>query len=264
MNKLLRHIALTLPLLLFACTAAAQKMPERSELRKGNRAYDKGEYSESVARYESALKMAPASFEAGYNLGNALYKAERYDNAEKTLEKVTQDSLRTDIERSEAFYNLGNARFQQKKYQEALESYRQAMRLNPDDREAKYNYAYTKRLLENNDQNQQQQQDQQDKKNQQDQQQQQQGGDNQQQNDPSKQDGKQDGKQDPQQNGKQDPQQGQDPQKKDGEKDGQPLEAGISPQEQQQMLDAIQAQEDKTQEKLKEKKGVIVRGKKNW
>ena len=45
---------------------------------------------------------------------------------------------------------------------------------------------------------------------------------------------------------------------------GQPTPSGISPQEQQQMLDAIQAQEDKTQEKLKEKQGVVVRGRKNW
>ena len=52
--------------------------------------------------------------------------------------------------------------------------------------------------------------------------------------------------------------------KLDVEKQGQPTPSGISPQEQQQMLDAIQAQEDKTQEKLKEKQGVVVRGKKNW
>ena len=44
----------------------------------------------------------------------------------------------------------------------------------------------------------------------------------------------------------------------------QPVPAGISPQEQEQMLDAIQAQEDRTQDKLKEKQGVVVRGTKNW
>ena len=69
-----------------------------------------------------------------------------------------------------------------------------------------------------------------------------------------------DGKQDPQDNkGDQ-----QDNKGDKGDQQGQPTPSGISPQEQQQMLDAIQAQEDKTQEKLKEKQGVVVRGKKNW
>ena len=49
-----------------------------------------------------------------------------------------------------AFYNLGNAQFKQQKYKEALESYKQSLRLNPADQQAKYNYAYTKRLLDDN------------------------------------------------------------------------------------------------------------------
>ena len=63
---------------------------------------------------------------------------------------------------------------------------------------------------------------------------------------------------------KQDPQDGKGDKGDKGDQQGQPTPSGISPQEQQQMLDAIQAQEDKTQEKLKEKQGVVVRGKKNW
>ena len=62
----------------------------------------------------------------------------------------------------------------------------------------------------------------------------------------------------------------QNPAQPDKEQEGdpqgepQPVPAGISPQEQEQMLDAIQAQEDRTQDKLKEKQGVVVRGSKNW
>ena len=51
---------------------------------------------------------------------------------------------------------------------------------------------------------------------------------------------------------------------RDDRQPGQPRENGISPEEQERMLDAIQTQEDKTQEKLKEKAGVVVRGNKNW
>lgn len=253
--------------LLAATEATAQQMPERSLVRKGNRQYNKGEYGEAIKRYEEALKAAPESFEATYNLGNALYKAERFDTAEQTILQATADTLRTDNELAETYYNLGNAQFKQKKYKEALESYKQSLRLNPSDMEAKYNYAYTKRLLDdqnkdggggNDQQNQDQNQDQ-NQQNQNDQgQQNPQQGDNKQQGDNNP-DKKQDG--DPQQQ----PAKPDDSQGDKGDGKGQPTPSGISPQEQEQMLDAIQAQEDKTQEKLKEKRqGVVVRGKKNW
>lgn len=246
---------------------AAQQMPERGLVRKGNRNYNKGRYNEAIEHYGEAAKIAPNQFEATYNLGNALYKAEMFDRAEQTMMKAAADSLRTEEERAEAYYNLGNAQFKQQKYKEALASYKQSLRLNPSDMEAKYNYAYTKRLLEDN-QNQQNQNQQNQDQNQQQNQNQQGGGQNQQGNDQqNKQD--QNGKQNPQ-----DQQQGQGEQqpaqldqnkgdKQQGEAQATP--SGISEQEQQQMLDAIQAQEDRTQEKLKkEKQGVIVRSKKNW
>ena len=229
-----RILSITFVLLFAAAGVQAQQLPERSLVRKGTRQYNKGEYETAIQRYEAALKAAPGLFEATYDLGNALYKAERFDRAEQTMQQAAADTLRSDTERAEAFYNLGNAQFKQKKYQEALESYKQSLRLNPADMETKYNYAYTKRLLDQNqngggggnDRNQNQ---------------------DQQQNQPQNPNGN------PDQNGEQKP----------GE--GQPTPSGISPQEQEQMLDAIQAQEDKTQEKLKEKaKGVVVRGRKNW
>lgn len=260
------HILLVM--LFVATGAAAQRMPERAQVRKGTREYHKGNYEEAIKRYGTALTLAPGQFEATYDLGNALYKAEMYDRAEQTMMQAAADTLRSDAERAEAWYNLGNARFKQQKYQEALESYRQSLRLNPDDMEAKYNYAYTKRLLDKDNQgggggNDQQNQDQQNRQNQnqQGQQDQDKNQDQQDQNQDQNRDQDKDGQQDSQQgDGQQDPQ--QDPQQ--GEGDGQPVESGISEQEQQQILDAIQAQEDRTQEKLKEKQSVVVRGRKNW
>lgn len=260
------------PFLLAAAGVSAQSMPERSLVRKGNRQYNKGNYEQAISRYEQALQAVAGQFEATYDLGNALYKAERFDRAEQTMQQAAADSLRTDDERAEAFYNLGNAQFKQQKYKEALESYKQSLRLNPSDMETKYNYAYTKRLIDDNedgggggddknqdkDQNQDQQQQgngqdkqdgdqQQDDKGQKGDDQEQQGGDQEQQGDrqqyPSQPDKEGEGDQEGQQ---------------------QPVPAGISPQEQEQMLDAIQAQEDRTQDKLKEKQGVVVRGTKNW
>ncbi len=239
-------------------TASAQRMPERSAVRSGNRQFNKGNYEESIERYGKALNFAPGSFEATYDLGNALYKAERYDQAEQTMRQAAADTLRNEKERAEAFYNLGNAQFRQKKYKEALESYKQSLRLDPSDMEAKYNYAYTKKLLDDQQnggggQDQQQDQDQQNQQNQQNNE----NSDNQKNED----DGRQDSQQNDPQQQPSEPQQGDDDERQ-GEP--QPVPAGISEQEQEQILDAIQAQEDRTQEKLKEKQGVVVRGGKNW
>ena len=252
------HILLFVVAVSVADAAAAQQMPERAAVRNGNRQFHKGNYEASIERYRKALTFAPTSFEATYDLGNALYEAERYDQAEQTMRQAAADTLRTETERAEAFYNLGNAQFRQQKYKEALESYKQSLRFNPADMEAKYNYAYTKKLLDDQQQNggdgQQDQQDRQDDQNQQndDGQEQQNGADPQQGDDDQQDDNNEPQNDDGQQGDEQS--QGQ----------SQPVPAGISEQEQQQMLDAIQAQEDRTQEKLKEKQGVVVRGNKNW
>lgn len=265
----MQRYVILLAALLAAVSALGQQMPERREVRKGNRLYNKGEYQQSIDRYGRALMLDPASFEATYNLGNALSKAEMYDKAEQMQNRAAADTLRSDTERAEAYYNLGNTQFRQKKYREALESYKRSLLLNPDDREAKYNYAYTKHLLDDEqknggggggDQNQQNkdQQNQQGQNNQNQQGQDQNKDQNKDQQDQNK--DQQDQNQDQQGQG-----QGQ-PDGKDGEQgEGQPRPEGISPQEQEQMLDAIQAQEDRTQEKLKEKRrAMVVRSGKNW
>ena len=255
------HRLLTILFLFAALTASAQRMPERREVRRGNRLYNRGDYTTAVERYARALLYDPGSFEAAYNLGNALYKSEWFDKAEEMMTRAAADSLRTDAERAEAFYNLGNAQFQQQKYKEALESYRRSLLLNPDDMEAKYNFAYTKKLLEQqqDDNNQgggggsddQKQQDRQDEQN------------SDKQNDSSG-DDEQSG--DPQQEeGESSPDSGDGEQDNDDEQNGeQSLPAGMSEQEMERMLDAIQAQEDKTQDKLKEKQGRVVKSRKNW
>ena len=238
-------------MMIFALVAScvmAQNMPERSLVRKGNRQFGRERYERSVDSYTRALEAAPRCFEAGYNLSNALFRSERYDKAEQTLKNFVVDSTRTEVERAEAYYNLGNTQFMQQKLKEALESYRNSLRLNPDDMEVKYNYAYTKRLLE---QQQQQQQNQQNNQNQ---------DQNQNQNDQNNQEKEEN--QDNKEQKQNDPNQNRDQQKPE-EKEEQQRE-GISPQEREAMLEAIQAQEDKTQEKVKEKQGVVVFGNKNW
>lgn len=280
------HIIFTVLALLCVTTLSAQKMPERGLVRKGNRLFDKERYTQSADAYQHALNHDSTSFEARYNLGNTMIRRAMADTtayadpqssaakmsqgfisqAEGLLQAAAADSLRTADERADAFYNLGNSQFIQQKLQEALKSYRQSLVLRPDDMEAKYNYALTKKLLEqqqqqqqdqqNNDQNQDQQQD---ENQNQDQNQQGNNDQNQNQDKNDQNDNKQDKNEDQQGGG--DNEQKEQPQQPQGQKP----KSGMSEEQQQQLLNAIQAQEDKTQEKLDEKKkGIIIRGKKNW
>ena len=249
MRSVAKYIVVAFLLLFVGGEVSAQQMKERGLVRKGNRQFKREQFEKSVDSYQRALQHDSTSFEAKYDLASALYRTERYEKAEKTLLGIVNDTTRTELERGEVAYNLGNTQFAQQKYKEALSSYRQAMRCNPNDEDAKFNYAFTKRLIQQQEQQQQQQnQDQnqdnkeqnQDKQNQQDNQNQQ-GEDKQDQQQPQNQDGKEE-----QQQGEQ------------------PQEGAMTPEQQEALLQAIQAEEDKTQDKLKEKAGVLIRGNKNW
>lgn len=238
-----RYISIFLTVVLLSVTALCQRMPERGLVRRGNRQFAKEHYERSVELYNKALNYSPSQFEASFDLASALFRLKRYDKAQQILEKLSKDSLRCETDRGDVAYNLGNVLVAQNKLKEALAQYRQAMRMNPKDQQAKYNYAYVKKMLEqqqNENQNKDQNKDQ-----------------NQDQNKDQNQDQNKD------QNKNQDQDQNKGQQKNEDDKQQQ-NPSGIDDKEQQAMLDAIQAQEDKTQDKLKEKKGIIVVGGKNW
>ena len=276
MRNLLRYIALVaVALLSLAPSVEAQNMPERGLIRKGNKLFNRELYTRSSEAYQEAMLHDSTLFEGRYNLANALIRQAMADStatqnaesaeanmsagylsqAEGLLKKAALDSLQSDAARADAYYNLGNAQFVQQKLQEALSSYRKALTLRPDDMEAKYNYALTKKLLEQN-----QNQNQDNKNNDQNQNQN---------NEDQNQDQQQDPNKDQQQNQDQNKDGGGDD-KQDEQEDKKPNEqpqnrSGMSEEQQKQLLDAIQAQEDKTQDKLDKKaKGIIVKGRKNW
>ena len=280
---------LSLPLM-----SVGQNLPERGLVRKGNRQFNKGRYDNSSELYQRALLHDSTAFEARYNLGNSLLRRAMADTlayqnpqsaeakmaagyvaqAEGLLQKASADSLRNDADRSDAYYNLGNTQFVQQKLQDALRSYRRALTLNPDDMEAKYNYALTKKLLEQQQQNQNndQNQDNQNQDQNQDQNQQNQNGDgqndNQNNDQQQEQNNDQNQNQDQNQGGEDDEEQnsGGEDQNDGQEQEGEaPPRSGMNDKQREQVLNAIQAQEDKTQEKLDEKeKGILIRGRKNW
>ena len=145
-------------------TLYAQKYPERKLIRSGNKAYEKGNYEQSEVEYRRALEKYTASYEARFNLGNSLYKQERYDKSAEIFQSLGKDSLRRE-NLAAAHYNAGNALFQQRKFEEALEQYKESLRINPLDMDAKFNLAYTKEMLKNEQNQQNQNQDQNQDKN---------------------------------------------------------------------------------------------------
>ncbi len=258
----MKYIIIAIVMVANLVTLNAQEMPERREVRRGNNEYEKENYAEAIEHYNRAIELAPKSIEPIFNLSNALIESEQFEQGEQILQAIVADSLNSESLLAEAYYNLGNSQFHQEKYEEALESYKQSILRDPTDMEAKYNYAYTKAILDQNQdqQDQDQNQDQQDQDQNQDQQ------DQEQNQDQQDQEQNQDEQDQDQNQDQQDQDQNQDQQDQEQNQDQQDQDNRISEQEQNQMLDAIQAQEDKTQDKLKEEeaKGVMLRGMKNW
>ena len=240
--------------LLVLSPAILSAQSDRSEVRAGNRDFKKGQYREAEIDYKRALIADSASVTAKYNLGNALYKAESYNEAELYF-KDLGDTLKnlSKSKASDYFHNSGNLALKQKKYQEAVEAFKESLRLEPDNFETKSNLAYAQKMLKDQQQNQQsqnqqqQQQQQQDQNQDQNQQNQDQNQNNDQQNDQNQNNDQNRQNQDQQQQPQNQPQ--------------------ISPQAAQQMLQAIEDKEKQTQDKVKKAKALKEKSKekeKNW
>ena len=87
MRAVAKYMALVVALLLCS-EVSAQKMKERGLVRQGNREFKREKFEKSVDSYQEALKHDPNSFEAKYDLASALYRTERYEKAEKTLQAI--------------------------------------------------------------------------------------------------------------------------------------------------------------------------------
>ncbi len=228
------------------------KRGENSFIRSGNRAYKDGDFARSETNYKKALEANGASEKGKFNLGNAYYSQDKYKEAAGEFE-VAANFADDDAIKARSFHNLGNALLEEKQYKQSIEAYKQALRLNPKDMETKYNLAYAQQMLEQNpDQQQQQNQDQQQDENDQNQ-------DNQnQQNQDQQQDN-----QDQQQQENQDQQQQNQDQQQQQEQQRKP---NMSQQQIEQMLEALQYQEEKLQQKLQKSKARVKRVKveKDW
>ena len=222
--------------MLCAGSVAAQKA-ERKNVRDGNKQYNKDKYTEAEIAYRKSIEVNPRSIEGIYNLGNSLFKQEKFPEASEQYQLIGGQGERmlnedpANAERlAHMFHNLGNISMKSQEYQKSIEAYKQSLRLNPTDEETRYNLALAQKLLQNQ-QNQQQDQDDQQQDQEQDQEQEQ---DQQNQN------------QDQQQ---QDQQQDQEQEQKTQEEQQQNEQ--MSRDNAQQLLDAFLQDEKDTQEKVK-------------
>jgi Ca-activated chloride channel family protein len=153
--------ARTAALLLLITLAAARPAAAQNanpDIRSGNRYYKKQQLDKSIQQYQSAVKKAPANPTANYNLGNAQFRKNDYDQAAKAYDVTIQNSQDRAL-KEKGYYNKGVAMVKQKKLQESIDAWKQALKLNTDDTEARENLE--KALTQQKQQQQQQQKDQQ-------------------------------------------------------------------------------------------------------
>ena len=245
MRTILKY-SLTAFLLLLSC-AVALAQTDRKEVRAGNRQFKKGNWQNAEIEYRKAQVKDSSSFAANYNLAGALYREGNFDEAGKSLGRL-KDAAPVSANSADYYYNLGNIAVQKKDWKAAVDAYKQSLLRNPGDLDAKENYAYAKQMLKNeggDGGDGQQNQDQNNNQNQ----------DNQNNNNGQNQDNDQN--KDQNQNKDQD-QNGQ------GNQERQPK---ITPQAAQQLLQAIQAKEKETQEKVNKEKAEALKSRqkeKNW
>ena len=237
---------------------------DKSEVRKGNREYRKGEFKEAEIDYRRALVKDSLSFAANYNLACDLYRQEQYDEAGNYMKKIA-DQAAASARESDYYYNLGDIALAKQDYKGAVDAFEKALLLNPGDMDAKENYVYAKMMLQN-----QQNQQNQDNQNQDNQDNQNQDQDDQNQNQDQKQNDQNQDNQDQKQNDQNQDQNNNQDQSNDQNRQNQSpqqQDAKISPQAAQQMLQAIQAREKETQDKVNREKAAAMKSRqkeKNW
>lgn len=236
--------ASTLPLVIALALSTASAQTVRSHVGSGNDAYEKSRYPDAEAEYKKALQKDPVSREAQFNLGNAYYKQQRSDEAQRQYSNHIA-AAKTSGDQEMAYYNLGNTFFKSNKLEESLEAYKRALRLDPSDEDARYNYLLAKERLKQQDQKKQDQQNKQDQK-QQDKQNQQQ----------------QDQQQKDQQN--QNQQQPQQQQAKPDQTNQQQQKNQMQKQQADRILEALRNNEKEIQKKLRKRAAARVYIEKDW
>jgi len=117
---------------------AAKSQEEKPLVLKGNELYKKQQYEKAAEEYQKATDINSKNPKALYNLGNALYKSKKTEAAEKAYENAAGNA-KDATDKSRAVYNKGVSLTREKKLAESIEAYKETLRLNPKDEEARQN-----------------------------------------------------------------------------------------------------------------------------
>ncbi len=133
----------------------------RDSLEAARTAYQNKEYAEALKYYESAQKNAPENIDLSDEIAQSAYKAREFEKAQEIYRQNSSKKEST-IDKADNFHNLGNAQMKKKDYQGAIDSYKEALRLNPNDQQTRYNLSEAIRQLKNQQQQNKNNQDNQD------------------------------------------------------------------------------------------------------
>jgi Ca-activated chloride channel family protein len=222
---------------------------ERKVIRDGVRAYEEEEFGEAEVQFRKAENINQESYEAEFNTGAALYGQEKYEETVKQYQTMLD---RTDDagKKAQIWHNIGNSMLEAQQYAPSIEAYKSSLRLKPTDNETRYNLAYAKQKLK---EEQEQQQQDQNKDQEQDQ------------NNDQEQDQNKDQEQD-QNKDQKDKENDQEQDQSEDQQEPQPEPREISIEDAERMLKAIQQQEKDVKEKVDKEKAAAakVKTEKDW
>jgi len=237
----------------------SQQNEYESFIKKGNNSFEENTVL-SEQNYRKAISVSPEFVKGQYNFSNNLYENEYYDEA--LLNQIEASKYaKTTVDKHQIFHNIGNILMKQEMCKEAVEAYKNALKNNPKDDESRYNLALAKDCAkedenenesegedEDEDEDKEKDKEKDDNENQKDDKDQQ--GDEEKENEDQKENNKDD----------------KDQQSEDKNNDNKPREKKLSPQQIKNILEAMNQEESKVQEKMNAKKlkGVKLKNEKDW
>ena len=226
--------------LLISFTSFAQN--KKSLLREGNTLYADSSYNDAEMQYRKSLEKDQDYFNASFNLADAVYKQERYEESSLLFDALI-DNAPTENDLAKVFHNLGNSLVKEQKLDEAIDAYKNALRINPNDAETRHNLVLCKQKKQ--EQEQQQEENKEDKEDKEENKEEE-----------NKEDQEKNEKNKENQEQKQEDQQNQQEEKKEE----------MSKEDAEKMLEAIQQKEKDLQKELQKKKvkGKRIKVLKDW
>ena len=135
----MRKVLFMLSILMSINSIAQNK---KSFLRNGNELYADSSYNEAEIQYRKSLLEDQDYFNASFNLADAIYKQERYEESSALFDALKDDAP-TETDLAKVFHNIGNSLVKEQKLDEAISAYKSALRINPNDKDTRHNLALT-------------------------------------------------------------------------------------------------------------------------